>query len=146
MGEPERERERERERENYPIKSPNLRLLNLTAGGSQNKGLSEYQRRASHLWTGPSPARGREAGGWQPEPERDNLGPRDGMLYQTSCSLPVANQDFLGLWMVDIHRGSQSEISSPEETHSTPESGWDGGGDKMHPLPGESALMKHLVT
>ena len=44
------------------------------------------------------------AGGWQPEPERDNLGPRDGMLYQTSCSLPVANQDFLGLWMVDIHQ------------------------------------------
>jgi len=29
---------------------------------SQNKGLSEYQRRASWLWTGPSPPGGREAG------------------------------------------------------------------------------------
>ena len=90
--------------------------MTLTAGSTQNKGLSEYQRRASHLWTGPSPVGGREAGGWQPEPERDNLGPRDGILYQTSCSLPVANQDFLGLWMADIHRGSQPEISSPEDT------------------------------
>ena len=48
---------------------------------SQNKGLSEYQRRASWLHIGPSPpARGREAGVQQPDPEgkgSSNLDPRD---------------------------------------------------------------------
>ena len=77
----ERERERERVRENYPAKSPNLRHCQAC---SQNKGLSEYQRRASQLWTGPFPTRGREAGGGQPEPERGNLSPRDSILYQTA--------------------------------------------------------------
>ena len=70
---------------------------------SQNKGLSEYQRRVSWLQTGPSPTRGREAGWQQPEPERGNLGPRDSILHQTASRLPVANQMFLGSWTVDIH-------------------------------------------
>ena len=51
----ERERkikERERERENYLMKSPNLRYC---LACSQNKGLREYQRRASWLHTSPSP-------------------------------------------------------------------------------------------
>ena len=56
------------------MKSPNLRYCQACP---QNKGLSEYQRRASRLWTSPSPARDREAGWVQPEPERDNLGPRE---------------------------------------------------------------------
>ena len=38
------------------MKSPNLRHCQTC---SQNKGLSEYQRRASLLWTGPSPTGGR---------------------------------------------------------------------------------------
>ena len=86
---------------------------------SQNKGLSEYQRRVSRLRTSPSPTGGREAGGWQPEPARGNLGPRDGILYQTASRLPVANQAFLGSWTVDIHQEGRSQRS--EETHGTPE-------------------------
>ena len=54
-----RERERERERENFPKKGSNLRH---SLACSQNKGLSEYQRRASWLWIDPAPDRGREAG------------------------------------------------------------------------------------
>ena len=56
MGKPEREREREREkereRENFPGKSFNLRHCQAL---SQNKGLSEYQKRANKLWTGLCP-------------------------------------------------------------------------------------------
>ena len=63
MGKPEREREREREkereRENFPGKSFNLRHCQAL---SQNKGLSEYHRRASQQQNGPSPTRVREAG------------------------------------------------------------------------------------
>ena len=56
----------------------------------------------------------------EPEPERGNLGPKDGILYLTASRLPVANQVFLGSWMVDIcHGGWQPEISSPKETHDT---------------------------
>ena len=43
---------KERERENFPSKSSNL---THSLVGSQNKGLSEYNRRASWLQTGPSP-------------------------------------------------------------------------------------------
>ena len=46
-----RERNKKRERENFPQKSSNLKC-NLDC--SQNKGLSEHQRRASQLQTSPS--------------------------------------------------------------------------------------------
>ena len=124
---------------------------------SQNKGLSEYQRRAGRLWTGPCPAGGREAGGRPPELERGNLGPRDNILYQTASRLPVANQDFWGFWTVDIRWEGRSQRSAPQKRHTAhlrrvcplpPRklSGWDRGGDKTHSLPGETALTKHLVT
>ena len=58
---------------------------------SFSKGLSKYQRRASQLWTGPSPTGGREAGRRHPEPERGKFGPRDGIPYQNASRLPVAN-------------------------------------------------------
>ena len=66
-------RERGKKRQNYLSKSPNLRH-----GGvhSQNKGLYEYQRRASWLRTSPSPEAGRQAAAWC------KLRPRDSMLYQ----------------------------------------------------------------
>ena len=61
MGQPEREREREREkRQNYPTKSPKLRQCQ---DGSQNKGWSKYQRKASRLRTGPSTAADKQAEG-----------------------------------------------------------------------------------
>ena len=65
-----REREKgggkRKERENFPMKGSDL---GDCWARSQNKGLSEYQRRASWLWTSPSPTRGREAGGRQTELE-----------------------------------------------------------------------------
>ena len=88
-----------------------------------------------------------------------NLGPRDGILYQTVSRLPVANQDFLGFWMVDTRREGHSQRSVPQKRHTAhlrwhayfiPRkwSSWDGEGHKMHPTPcpGESVLTKHLVT
>ena len=56
--------------------------------------------------------------------------------------LPVANQVFLGSWMVDIHQDC-NQRSAPQKrhrahlrwhSHYTPRklSGWDGGGDKTH--------------
>ena len=74
--------------------------------------------RASQQQNGPSPAGGREAGGWQPEPEKGNLGPRDGILYQTASRIPVANQVFLGSWTVDIHPEGHSQRSAPQKRHT----------------------------
>ena len=141
-------REREKKRENFRTKSYKLRHCQAC---SQNKGLSKYQRRASQLRTSPSPAGGREAGGLQPELERDNLGPRDGILYQIASRLPVANQVFLGSWMVDIHQEGCSPRSAPQRRHMAhlrqrsccaprKPSGCDQGGDKTHhPTWGECA-------
>ena len=75
------------------MKSSNLRHF---PASSQNKGVSEYQKRASQQGTGPSPIGGREAGRQQAEPASGDLGPRDGILYQSASRLPVANQVFLG--------------------------------------------------
>ena len=61
----------------------------------------------------------RQVGSSQSQKVRDNLGPRDGILHQTVSRLPVTNEVFLGSWTVDICQ--KSEISSPEETHGTPE-------------------------
>ena len=107
------------------------------------------------MQTGPSPTRGRETGGRKSEPERGNVGPRDSILYQTAIRFPVANQDFLGFWTVDICRQGHSQRSAAQKTHGTPEMarplctqetgrlGW--GRHKRHPLLGESMLTKHLV-
>ena len=52
-------------------------------GHSQNKGLSEYQRRASQQWTGPSPPEaGRQADTSQSQKARGKLGPRNDIFYQ----------------------------------------------------------------
>ena len=129
-----------KERENFPGKSYKLRHCWAC---SQNKGMSKYQRKASWQGTGPSSDRGREAGRGQPEPETGNLGPRDGILYQTASRLPVANQVFLGSWMVDIHQEGRRQRSVPQRrhmphlrqrSHCAPRkpSGWDQGGDKTH--------------
>ena len=44
----------------------------------------------------------RQAGDSQSWKARGNLGPRDVILHQTMSRFPVANQVFLGSWMVDI--------------------------------------------
>ena len=67
LGDSQREREK---KENFPVKGSNLMW---SQAHSQNKGLSEYQRRASQLHTGPFVPRGGEVGLGQPEPEGKGL-------------------------------------------------------------------------
>ena len=92
----------------------------------------------------------RQVGYSQNRKARGNLSPRDGILHQTVSRLPVANQVFLGSWTVDIHQEGHSQRSAHlrQCSHCAPRKprGWDLGGDKMHGPPGESALVKHLVT
>ena len=107
--------------------------------------MSEYQSRASQLYTGPSfmLEAERQVHDSQSQKARGKLGPRDAILYQTASRLPVANQVFLGSWMVDICQGGRSQRSAPQRRHMahlrwcsrcTPRtlSGWDRGGDKTH--------------
>ena len=141
------QREKKRER-GFPQKALRHSLV-----CSQNKGLREYQKRAG--WPIP-PARGRETSGQQPESEGEGQSwPQRRILHQTVSRLPVANQDFLRSWMVDILQEGHSQRSAPQRRHmahlrqhscSAPRkpSCWDQGDDKMHYPPGESVLTKHL--
>ena len=128
------------------MKSPNLRHCQAS---SQNKGLS----RASQLLTSPSPAGDRQAR--TARARGGNHSPREASSAKLQAG-SVANQDFLGFWTVDIRREGRSQRSAPQKRHtvslrrrtccvSRKQSGWDRGGNKTHPLPGESALSKHLV-
>ena len=93
-------------------------------------------------------------GASQSQKARGKLSPRDGILYQTSIRLPLANQDFLGFWMDYICWEGRSQRSALQRKHTgrrshcTPRkpSGWDREGDKMHRLPEESVLAKYLVA
>ena len=49
---------------------------------------------------------------------RGNLGPRDCILHQTVSRLPVANQVFLGSWMVDSCQEGRSLRSAPKRRHT----------------------------
>ena len=60
----------------------------------------------------------REAGRQQPEQERGKLSPRDGILYQIVSRLPVANQVFLGSWMVDTCQEGHNQRSAPQRRHT----------------------------
>ena len=70
-----------------------------------NKRLSEYQRRASWLLTGPSLLEAERqvcySQSWKVRGCR-NLGPRDSIFHQTVSRLPVAHHAFLGSWTVDV--------------------------------------------
>ena len=130
------------------MRSSNLRYCQAC---SENKELSEYQRRVSWLQNGPSPTRGMEAGGQQPESERGKLSPRDGIPYRTASRLPVANQVFLGSWTVDIRQEGRIQKSAPQRRYSVPavHPGNRAAGTReviRHIVPGESALAKHLVA
>ena len=105
------------------MKSPNLRHCQVC---SQNKGLS----RASWLRTGPSPTR-----------HRGNRGPREASVIKLKAGV-LANQDYLGFWMVDIHWEGRNQKSASPERHTAhlrrcascaprKPSGRDGGGDKL---------------
>ena len=77
---------------------------------------------------------------------RGKLGPRDGILYQTVSRLPVANQDLLGSWMVDIRREGHSQRSAPQRRHMAHLRGWGGRSDKTQLPSGQSVFAKHLVA
>ena len=98
------------------MKSPNLRHGQAC---SENKGLSECQRRASPLQTGSSPAVGREAGGRQPQLERGKLGPREA----SSTKLQAGTQSLTKTSWDSGQLTSAWKITSRdqflEETHST---------------------------
>jgi len=67
---------------------------------------------------------GRQAGHSQSWKARGKLSPRDGIPYQTANGLPVANQNFLGFWMVDIQWEGCSQISAAQKRHKgTPKMG-----------------------
>ena len=84
----------------------------------QNKGLSEYQRRAGQLHSGPSPTPGgREAGVQQPEPVGKGLLQSRPQRQHTppNCEqAPVANHVFLGSLIVDIFQEGCSLGSAPQ--------------------------------
>ena len=61
---------------------------------------------------------GRQVGDSQSQRERGKLVPRDSVLYQTVSRLPVANQVFLGPWMVDICQKGHSQRSASQRRHT----------------------------
>ena len=74
-------------------------------------------------------------------------GPREASYTKLQADF-VANQDFLGFWMVDICQEGRSQRSAPQKRHTahlrrlarcTPRklSGWDEGGDKSQPSTGD---------
>ena len=108
MGSPERKKKR-----NFPIKA-----LRCSLACSQNKGVCEYQRRASWLCTGLSQRqRGRCA---TARARRQGVisVPETGILHQTMSRLPVTNYVFLGSWTVDISQEGCSLRSAPQRRHT----------------------------
>ena len=53
----------------------------------------------------------------QSQKARGNLGPRDSIHHQTVSRLSVANQVFLGSWMVDLCQEGRSQRSAPQRRH-----------------------------
>ena len=53
----------------------------------------------------------------QPEPERGNCNIREASSTKLKAGF-IANQDFLGFWMVDIHREGHSQRSAPQKRHT----------------------------
>ena len=101
---------------------------------SQNKG----QSRASGLRTSPPPARDRQVRAARAE--GGNCSPREASNTKLQADFS-ANQYFLGLWTIDIHREGRRQGSAPQKKHTrrcTPRkpSGWDWGEDKSQPSTG----------
>ena len=128
------------------MKSPNLRHRQAH---SQNKGLSK----ASWLRTGPSPAGDRQMRAARAR--RGNHSPREASSTKIQAGF-VANQDFLGFWMVDIRWERCSQRLAPQKRHTahlrrcascTPRkpSGWVGGGGKSQRLRSPSTWSPELL-
>ena len=91
----------------------------------------------------------RQVGDIHSQKARGNLGTRNSILHQPASRLPVANQDFLRSWMVDILQEGHSQRSAPQRRHMAhlrrrsrcaprKPSDWPQAGDKTyHPTWGE---------
>ena len=102
----------------FPVKGYNAALWSLVS--SQNKRLSEYQRRASWLQIDPcSPEAERQACKSQSWKVKGcyNLGPRDCIFYQTVSRLSVVNHVFLGSWTIGICQECHSLRSASLRRH-----------------------------
>ena len=91
----------------------------------------------------PSPEAERQVEDSQSQRARGKLRPRDDILYQTVNRFRVANQVFLGSWMVDTRQEGCSQRSAPQRGHtaclrrcsrSAPRKpkGWNPRGEKTH--------------
>ena len=69
-------------------------------------------------WSLPPPEAERQADDRQSWKARGNLSPREGIFHQTVSRLPVANQVFLGSWMVDLHQEGHSQRSVHQRRHT----------------------------
>ena len=69
-------------------------------------------------WPLTLPEAERQVGDSQRWKTRGNLCPRDGILHQIVSRLPVANQVFLGSWMVDICQEGCSLRSARQRRHT----------------------------
>ena len=97
--------------DSYPTKSPNLRHCQAH---SQNKGLS----RARQLRTSPSPSPLPETGSQGSQNQKGgNRGPREASSTKLQAGF-IANQDFLGFWMTDIHQEGRSQRSALQKRHT----------------------------
>ena len=137
--------------ENYPPQSPNLRHCpHRTKDGANTRG----EKAGCGPAHPPPETSRREVGGREPEPERGNLSPREGIPYQTSNKLPVSNQDFLRFWAVDIHWEGHSQRSAPQKLkhpapwrQACPENRAAGTRVVIRRItPRERALTKNLVA
>ena len=117
---------------------------------SQNKGLSEYQRRARQLQTGPSPAGGRRA---TARARRRGANSAPEMASSTKLwagSQLLTNSSWDPGWLTSARKvTARDQLSRGDTQHTwdsccaprTP-SCWDGGGNKMHCPPGQCVLAK----
>ena len=106
---------KKRERENFPMKGSNLRH---SLAGSKNKGLIEYQSRASCLSSSPFPLTEAERQTARARRQGAISASETGILHQTVSRLPVANHIFLGSWMVDTCQEGCSLRSAPQRIHT----------------------------
>ena len=124
------------------MKSPNLRH---GQAHSQNKGLSEYQRRASRLQTGPSPAGDRDSGratqslkGAISAPEKaSSTKLRSGsQLLSKSSWDPGRLTSTRRAARDQLPRGDTAHLRWCSHCAHRKPTGWDQGGDKTHRPPG----------
>ena len=141
-----REKKRARGRENFPTKSSNLRH---SLASSQDKDWANTKGELAGWGPAHPPARGREAGKWQPEPRKasGNLSPGDGVLHQTVSRPPVLTKSFSDpRWLTSARRVTAWD-QPPQRRHTAhlrrrscnaprKSSSWDQGGDKIHCTPG----------